>query len=115
MADEDPGIDTAVAELPFLAIPVIVLGEYRYGIVQSRYRTKYERWLNGLVSVCEVLEVTEPTTIFYAVLQDELRRAGRPVPTNDIWIAALCRQHDLSLLSRDRHFDFVSGIRRIDW
>jgi tRNA(fMet)-specific endonuclease VapC len=45
----------------------------------------------------------------------ELKRAGTPIPTNDLWIAALCRQHDLPLLSRDRHFDRVPGLRRIAW
>jgi len=39
----------------------------------------------------------------------------KPIPTNDLWIAALCRQHSLSLLSRDRHFDLVAGIKRIGW
>jgi predicted nucleic acid-binding protein len=45
----------------------------------------------------------------------ELRQAGRPIPANDIWIAALCRQHELPLLSRDRHFDTVSGIQPLEW
>jgi len=40
---------------------------------------------------------------------------GRSIPTNDLWIAALCRQHALPLLSRDRHFDVVRGIQRIGW
>ena len=41
--------------------------------------------------------------------------AATEIPSNDIWIAALCRQHSLPLLSRDRHFDLVPGIRRIGW
>jgi predicted nucleic acid-binding protein len=44
-----------------------------------------------------------------------LRQAGKPIPTNDLWIAALCRQHGLPLLSRDRHFDVVSGVQRLEW
>ena len=43
------------------------------------------------------------------------KRAGTPISSNDVWIAALCRQHSFFLLSRDRHFDLVGGIDRIDW
>ena len=113
--DEDPEIETPLREADFLALPVITLGEYRYGIAQSRYRETYEAWLKDLLAECRVIEITELTTKFYAALQNELREAGKPIPTNDLWIAALCRQHKLPLLSRDRHFDFVPGIRRMEW
>jgi tRNA(fMet)-specific endonuclease VapC len=115
VADEDPEIEMALRKAEFLALPVIALGEYRHGIIRSRYREEYEVWLNGLVTECRVIEITEPTTKFYAGVQNELREAGRPIPTNDVWIAALCRQHKLPLLSKDHHFDFVRGIRRIEW
>jgi len=45
-----------------------------------------------------------------ATIRTELKRTGTPIPSNDVWIAALCRQHSFSLLSRDRHFDLVRGI-----
>jgi len=48
-------------------------------------------------------------------VRDELKRSGRPIPGNDLWIAALARQHALPLLSRDRHFDLVPGVQRIGW
>jgi tRNA(fMet)-specific endonuclease VapC len=92
-----------------------VLGEYRYGIAQSRHAARYRRWLDGLLSDCAVLDVTEPTTNHYAAINSELRRAGKPIPTNDLWIAALCRQYRLPLLSQDRHFDSVPRIQRIAW
>jgi tRNA(fMet)-specific endonuclease VapC len=97
------------------AIPVIVLGEYRFGISHSRHKHEYERWLADLVTVCMVFEVNEETTVSYAVLRSELKKAGTPIPSNDVWIAALCRQHAASILSRDRHFDLVSGIQRVTW
>lgn len=114
-ADEEPGIEAALRDAEFLALPVVTLGEYRYGIAQSRYHEEYEAWLNDLLAECQVLEITEPTTKFYARVQNELREAGKPIPANDIWIAALCRQYKLPLLSRDHHFDFVRGIRRVEW
>jgi tRNA(fMet)-specific endonuclease VapC len=115
VADDDPGVAAVLARADQMAIPVIVLGEYRHGIAQSRNRSAYEAWLTELLNDCTVLDVNEPTAHFYAEIVLELKRKGKPIPTNDIWIAALCRQHSLPLLSRDRHFDGVEGIKRIGW
>jgi tRNA(fMet)-specific endonuclease VapC len=62
-----------------------------------------------------VLDINEPTTHFCAEINLELKRMGKSIPTNDLWISALCRQHSLPLLSRDRHFDVVPGNKRIEW
>jgi predicted nucleic acid-binding protein len=114
-ADDDPAVVSILARADQMTIPVIVLGEYRYGIAQSRNRDRYESWLAGLLQDCFVLDINEPTTHHYAEITLELKRKGKPIPTNDLWIAALCRQHSLPLLSRDHHFDLVSGTRRIGW
>lgn len=114
-ADEHPGVINVLAGVQELALPVVVIGEYRYGIAQSRHRARYRRWLDGLITDCTVLDINEQTTHHYAAINVELRQAGKPIPTNDLWIAALCRQHGLPLLSRDRHFDLVSGVQRFDW
>ena len=98
-----------------LAIPVVVLGEYRFGIAQSRKRHEYELWLEETLPLCRVIEISLETTVWYAEIRLELKRAGKPIPSNDLWIAALCRQHNLPLLSRDRHFDLVAGLRRVSW
>ena len=55
------------------------------------------------------------TAHLYADIRHELKTAGHPIPENDIWIAALARQHRLPIISRDTHFDAVSGIQRIGW
>jgi len=115
MADGDAKLEPILHGAAELAIPVIVLGEYRYGIAQSRNRTRYERWLAEVAASCRVLTVDEATAERYAEIRGELKREGRPIPGNDLWIAALARQHGLPLLSRDLHFDFVPGLRRIGW
>jgi tRNA(fMet)-specific endonuclease VapC len=114
-ADDDPAVIALLAHADQVAIPVVVLGEYRYGIALSRNRASYANWLKGLLQDCLVLDIHEPTTHYYAEITLELRQKGRPIPTNDIWIAALCRQHSFPLLSRDRHFDLVPGAKRIGW
>lgn len=115
IADDDPAIVSFLARADQVAIPVIVLGEFRFGIAQSRNQASYANWLKSLLKDCLVLDINEPTTHYYAEITLELKQKGRPIPTNDIWIAALCRQHALPLLSRDRHFDLVTGNTRIAW
>ncbi len=98
-----------------LHLPVIVLGEYRYGIRRSRYRADYERWIEQALSVLTLLPVIDATTPHYASVCQNLRTAGTPIPTNDAWIAAIALQHGLPVISRDEHFDLVSGVSRMDW
>jgi tRNA(fMet)-specific endonuclease VapC len=114
-ANDDPAVIAILTRASQMAIPVVVLGEYRYGIAQSRHRTTYENWLVSLLRDCDVLDINEPTTQHYAEITLDLRQKGKPIPTNDLWIAALCLQHSLPLLSRDRHFDQVTGLKRIGW
>lgn len=114
-ADGDPSVTGVLEQANCMAIPVIVLGEYRYGIAQSRHRAVYQDWLSSLLRDCVVLDISEPTTQHYAEIVLELGKKGTPIPTNDLWIASLCRQHSLSLLSRDRHFDQVAGLKRVGW
>lgn len=115
VVDEQPGITEALGQAAVVAIPVIVLGEYRFGVAQSRRREQCERWLRASLPAYDVLDINEETTRSYANIRLELKMAGKPIPSNDLWIAALCRQHKMTLLSRDRHFDVVDGMRRIEW
>ena len=114
-ADCDADALKVVAGAERLAVPVIVLGEYRLGIAQSRRRSEYEDWLREWIGSVTVLDIDDETAHHYAAIGMELKRAGRQIPTNDLWIAALCRQHSLPLISRDRHFDAVRGLKRIGW
>lgn len=115
LAEGDSALESILRKVTQLAIPVIVLGEYRYGICQSRYRKQYERWLTEYLPKFRVLDVNERTTAPYSGIRTELKKAGTPIPSNDVWIAALCLQHSLPLLSRDRHFDVIPGITRFEW
>jgi predicted nucleic acid-binding protein len=114
-ADHEPAALEVVASAERLEVPVIVLGEYRFGITQSRHRVHYEEWLQALIDAVKVLEIDEATSRHYAAIGQELKKIGKPIPANDLWIAALTRQHGLPLLSRDQHFDVVPGLRRLGW
>jgi tRNA(fMet)-specific endonuclease VapC len=96
-------------------LPVIVIGEYRYGLLGSNRRDPLQKLLVTLIRESFVLAVDETTAETYSHVRDELRRKGRPIPENDIWIAALARQHQQPVVSRDDHFDHVSDLRRVAW
>ena len=104
-----------VSEARELAIPVIVAGEFAFGIAQSRRRKAYERSLQRMLDRCTVLDIGIETARHYAAIRLELKAAGKPIPANDVWIAALSRQHAMPVMSRDSHFDFVGGLRRRTW
>jgi predicted nucleic acid-binding protein len=108
-------VTARISESQAVAIPVIVLGEYRFGILQSRRRDEHESWLADKLALFIRLDLDGGTASHYAEIRLELKRSGRPIPVNDLWIAALCRQHGYDILSRDRHFDSVAGLRRISW
>jgi len=113
--DGDRGVGEILRAQERAAIPVIVLGEFRYGIAPSRHRSSYEDWLDSHLRHFDVLPVTDETAVAYAALRVDLKRSGRPIPANDAWIAALALQHRLPVLSRDEHFDAVPALHRRSW
>ena len=114
-ADGVPPVVQRIAAADELHIPVIVLGEYRFGIATSRRRREYEAWLARGRAFWNVLPVVDETATHYANIRHQLKRDGTPLPANDVWIAALARQHALPILSRDMHFDTVHGLTRFSW
>jgi tRNA(fMet)-specific endonuclease VapC len=114
-ADADEGLLSVIDGTEELCLPVIVLGEYRYGISGSRYRTKYQQWLARDLQLFRVLDIVESTTVHYAAIRSLLKNQGTPIPANDCWIASLAKEYRLPIVSRDVHFDWVRGIRRISW
>lgn len=111
----EPAIQALLNEDDRHALPVIVVGEYRFGLLRSRSRRQLEPLLERLVLESEVLVVDEATTHHYARAREILRRKGRPLPENDVWIAALALQHRLAIATRDQHFDELDGLVRHGW
>lgn len=96
-------------------VPFVVLGELRAGFLcgsrSERNEANLTRFLNS--PRVDVLYPDEQTTHQYARLFRQLRAQGTPIPTNDLWTAALAVQHGLHLLARDRHFDHLPQIPRV--
>ena len=111
----DPALGQILAAEPRHHLPVIVIGEYRYGLLGSRHRDHLQGLLETLIRESIILPVDETTAETYSQLRGELRRKGKPIPENDLWIAALAVQHKQPVISRDGHFDEVSSLRRVAW
>lgn len=93
-------------------VPIIVLAELRAGFLCGSRTAENERTLVRFLneSGVQVLLPDENTSHHYARLFLHLRNKGTPIPSNDIWIAALVAQHDLILFARDKHFAYLPQI-----
>ena len=108
----DAGAGKALRDAERILIPVTVVGELLAAARQGGQMEQETARIEALIAAGQVLDCDLETAHHYAAVRDELRRRGRPMPENDVWIAALARQHDLVLASRDCHFDQIQGLRR---
>ncbi len=102
-----------------LYMPVIAQAELLVGIelAASEPRKQVLQALYDQVTAetTEILAITSQVAEHYAHVFAALRRRGKPIPTNDLWIAAIALAHDLTLVSSDEHFQHVEGLRLEDW
>ena len=115
LAERDRSILDLVRPAPFLCVTLISLGEYRYGVSLSRKRAELDRWLDRFLDQAQVLVPDLQSLPHYVAVRRQLKEAGTPIPANDCWIAALVLQHKMPLLTKDRHFEKVQGIRALSW
>ena len=104
-----------LAQAEIVLLPFIVLAELRAGFAYGNHQADNERTLQRflLKDGVKTLFADDQTTHHYGVLYRQLRKQGTPIPTNDIWIAALVVQHGLVLHSRDRDFNRLPQLVRI--
>ena len=98
-----------------VGVPTVALGELRTGFLlgnkQQRNETELQTFLDN--PVVEVVSVDSETSRHYAEIVAELRRAGTPVPTNDIWIAAIAARSGTTVLTCDDHFERIGRVGSI--
>lgn len=104
-----------VEEAEAVVLPFVVIGEVRAGFRYSRREVQHEASLRQFLATpgVSVLFADDQTTHHYAAIYHQLRAQGTPIPTNDMWIAALVLQHNLALHTRDRHFDHLPQMVRV--
>ena len=97
-------------------MPFVALGELRAGFASGKEGKKNEAKLTEFLNSPRVhlLFADEQTTHHYALVFTHLRKEGRPIPTNDLWIAALAIQYDLPLLTLDSHFSKIPQLATLN-
>lgn len=98
-----------------ILLPSITVGELFYGAYNSTRQMVNVAAVDNLCKSVTVISCDYDTGRFYGLIKGSLRARGKKIPDNDIWIAALARQHDLTLATRDAHFSFVNELRIESW
>jgi tRNA(fMet)-specific endonuclease VapC len=100
-----------IKDINLVYIPAIVLGELYYGANKSNQTDKRKIEIEELEKNVTVLNVSQTTAHIYGEIKNILRGLGKPIPENDIWIAAIAKEYDLILITRDKHFNHIKSIR----
>lgn len=114
-AEGDRAIEPVLRSATDLIVPVVVIGEFDFGIRLSRHYRRFADWLDANLASVKVASIDRKVAAMYGAVRLELKKAGTPIPVNDTWIAATARLLEVPVFSRDGHFDAVSGIERVSW
>ncbi len=96
-------------------LPWVVVGELHYGAQRAQRRQEQLAYIHDLLTFAVVLFPDLDTTVVYGQVKAELAQVGKPIPDNDLWIAAMAMQHDLPLATRDAHFAQVPRLKTLAW
>ncbi len=113
-AGESP-ITKRLRDVEEIFIPSIVMGELYYGARKSSRAEENIARLDDFAASNVVLSCDTGIARRYGEVKDRLRQKGRPIPENDIWIAAMALEYDLTLVTRDVHFSEVAGLKIETW
>ncbi len=111
----EPTVMQGLREAEQVFIPSIVIGELYYGALHSTRAEENVARIEQLVASGAILNCDGVTARYYGHIKNELRREGRPVPENDLWIAALALQYQLTLITRDKHFAEIPDLQQQAW
>ncbi|MCG8460004.1 MAG: PIN domain-containing protein [Holophagales bacterium] len=98
-----------------MVLCLTVVGELLYGVAESGRPTENHDRVERLLTRCPLVAQDVETASHYGRLKANLRELGRPIPENDLWIAASALRHGLTLATRDRHFDLIEDLRTERW
>ncbi|MCC6233938.1 MAG: type II toxin-antitoxin system VapC family toxin [Verrucomicrobiales bacterium] len=111
----NPTVTAQMDAAEALFLPAVVLGELYHGAFRGRQRENELRSIQELLPAVTVLGITAKTAELFGQIAAELALAGTPIPTNDIWVAALAREHGLPVATDDAHFDNVRDLTALRW
>ena len=111
----EAGVKDRVEQADEILLPCIVVGELHFGARKSAKPRENLARIEELTGRVVVLDCDTETARQYGTIKYALRLKGRPIPENDIWIAAISIQYDLTLVTRDTHFAEVDGLKTESW
>ena len=111
MKGDMPAVET-IASAQWIGLPSIVLGELRTGFLMGKQSVRNEEELRKFLRhpMVEILEVDDEAAHIYAEIIIALRGAGTPLPTNDVWIAAVAAREGATILTYDDHFRLIHRV-----
>jgi tRNA(fMet)-specific endonuclease VapC len=111
----DQVVVNKVLSLPTVILPTVVIGELLFGAENShRSLQNISRYLE-FIETCQSVPLGRETAVVYAKTRLALKHKGRPIPMNDIWIAAQCLEHHWCLITDDSDFGYVDGLILENW
>jgi len=111
----DASVKQQIIQAREVSIPATVIGELFYGAFKSGRSKANIAKLEGFATANTIIGSGLETGKQYGKIKHRLRKKGTPIPENDIWIAAIAMEHDLTLVSRDEHFTKVVDLKRVFW
>lgn len=113
----DPAAEKVFRQTEAILLPVVVFGELLAGFKGGKRERANKEQLVAFASTerVQVAAITTETAEFYSLIVNQLREKGTPIPTNDIWIAAITMEHGAGLATLDRHFSRIDGLSLMPW
>ena len=111
----DPDLTARLRSTPAIYVPWVVLGELHYGALRAQRREAQLALIRDFLQTAILLLPDQSTSERYGQVKAELAGVGKMIPDNDIWIAAMARQFDLPLVTRDAHFAAVPALTTLAW
>jgi len=112
---KDATLHKKIEQFSDVYLRLAVLGELFYGAYKSTQKAKMLAEVNAFSKGCILIFPGETTAELYGRIKAELSIAGKPIPQNDIWIAAAAKEYGLPVATRDQHFSFVAGLTVFQW
>lgn len=113
MLESDDIVLETIPSEDVLNLPMVVMAEMYYGAINSRQTAYNLSRYEAFFQTCHPQPITPKTARIYAQLRLDLKKVGHPIPSNDLWIAAQCVEHNWTLFTFDRHFGTVKGLKVI--
>jgi len=109
----DPIITKTLVTVSTFCLPIPVIAELLFTARNSSRQKENLKVYNEFIDICNVLNITRKTADNYSSIRLELKQKGRPIPENDLWIASICREQNLPLITGDAHFDNINDLKVI--